>query len=131
MDKRLDIPAQYSKEGSNCSVCRDLLVYLRLFLEMIDSMRKAQTDEWLTVEEVAQKLKLSQSIVYRLIRNGELEAVNLADSGGRIAQKGHYRIKRQTLQAFLEQKKIIPLPLKSPQPYQPRHLPKVKNHLGL
>ena len=113
MDKQIDKSTYRNTDSQNCSVCHDLLVHLGRFFEMIDSAKKAQADEWLTVEEIATELKLSKSIVYRLIRNGELEAVNLVDAGGRIAQKGHYRIKRQKLLAYLEQKKITPLPLKS------------------
>ena len=98
---------------------------------MIEGARKAPADHWLTVEEIANELKISKSIVYRLIRNGDLESVNLVETNGHIAQKGHYRIKRQWLQDYLEQKKVKPMPVKSRQPHQPRHLPKVKNHLGL
>lgn len=130
MDKQIDNSIRYNTEGHNCSVCRDLFIQLNRFFEMLDSFRKIPADEWLTVEEIAQELKLSKSIVYRIIRNGELEAVNLVDTDGRVAQKGHYRIKRQSLQAYLEQKKTS-LTVKSPQPHRPRRLPKVKNHLGL
>jgi predicted DNA-binding protein YlxM (UPF0122 family) len=131
MDKQIDISIRRQTEGNNCSVCRDLLIHLNRFFEMLDSFRKIPADEWLTVEEIAQELKLSKSIVYRLIRNGELEAVNLVETDGYIAQKGHYRIKRQCLDRYLEQKKVKPLHVKSQQPHRPRHLPKVKNHLGL
>ena len=39
--------------------------------------------------EIDKELKLSKSIVYRIIRNGELEVVNFAETNTNIAQKGH------------------------------------------
>lgn len=101
------------------------------FFEMLDSVRKSPTDQWLTVEEVANELKISKSIVYRIIRNGELGAVDLVKPDGSIAQKGHYRIKRKCLQQYLEGKTVKPLPKNSPRFRPPRNLPTVKNHLGL
>ena len=60
-----------------CSVCGELLVSLGRFFEMLEAVCDSHRSDWLTVEEIAQELKLSKSIVYRLIRNGELEAVDL------------------------------------------------------
>ena len=131
MDRQIDNSIQHQAEGNKCSVCHDLLVHLNRFFEMLDSAKRVSKDEWLTVEEVANELKLSKSIVYRLIRNGEIEAVNLVDADGRTAQKGHYRIKRLCLDSYLEVKKVKPRHIKSQPPRRPRHLPKVKNHLGL
>lgn len=131
MDKQIDNSIQRQTEGNKCSVCHDLLIHLSQFFQMLDMPRRIPKDEWLTVEEVANELKLSKSIVYRLIRNGELEAVNLVETDEHVAQKGHYRIKRQCLEHYLESKKVKPLHIKSPPQRQPRNLPKVKNHLGL
>ena len=115
----------------HCSVCKDLLHHLDRFFSLLNSLKNTPADDWLTVEEVAKELKLSKSVVYRIVRNGELEAVNLVETDGHIAQKGHYRIKRQWLRDYVERKKIIPLSVKSRKPDRPVHLPKVKNHLGL
>lgn len=131
MDKQIDNSVRHQAEGNMCSVCRDLLIHLSRFFEMLDSAKSASKGEWLTVEEVANELKLSKSIVYRIIRNGELEAVNLVETDGHVAQKGHYRINRQCLDHYLESKKVKPLRIKSQPQRQPRNLPKVKNHLGL
>jgi excisionase family DNA binding protein len=90
-------------DTSGCSVCRDLLVNLGRFFDMLEAVRNPCKSDWLTVEDVAQELKISKSIVYRLIRNGELEAVDLVvGDEGKLPQKGHFRIRRSALDQFLE-----------------------------
>lgn len=118
-------------DSTNCSVCKDLLANIGWFFDMLETARRSFTSDWLTVDEIAAELKISKSIVYRLIRNGELEAVDLVDKKGKIAQKGHYRITRLSLNQFLESKKVRPLPNQVTCPSHSRRLPKVKNHLGL
>ena len=118
-------------DSENCSVCKDLLANLGRFLDMLETARRSFASDWLTVDEIAAELKISKSIVYRLIRNGELEAVDLVDTNGKIARKGHYRITRSSLNQFLESKKVRPLPNQVTHPSRSRRLPKVKNHLGL
>lgn len=86
--------------------------------------------EWLTVEDVAQELKISKSIVYRIIRSGELEAVDIVNTPGRVAGKGHYRIRRSSLNDYLHAKRVWP-DSPTPQRHRPRRYPPVKNHLGL
>jgi len=98
---------------------------------MLETARRTFTSDWLTAEEIAAELKISKSVVYRLIRNGELEAVDLVDANGKIAQKGHYRITRSSLNQFLESKKVKPLSKQVKHSSRPRYQPKVKNHLGL
>ena len=118
-------------DSTNCSVCKDLLANIGWFFDMLETARRSFTSDWLTVDEIAAELKISKSIVYRLIRNGELEAVDLVDNRGKIARKGHYRITRSSLNQFLESKKVRPLPNQVTHPSRSRRLPKVKNHLGL
>ncbi len=118
-------------DSKNCSVCKDLLINIGWFFDMLETARRSYTSDWLTVDEIAAELKISKSIVYRLIRNGELEAVDLVDTNGKIARKGHYRIMRSSLNQFLESKKVRPLPNQVTHPSRSRRLPKVKNHLGL
>jgi len=118
-------------DSNCCSICRELLDNLSRFFEMLDSVRKAPADDLLKVEDVAQELKVSKSIIYQLVRNGELGAVDIVSNDGMISQKGHCRIKRKELNLYLERKTVNPLPQKSRRSYQPRNLPKVKNHLGL
>ena len=101
------------------------------FFEMLDSVRKAPADDWLTVEDVAKELKVSKSIIYQLVRNGELEAVNIVNNNGKISQKGHYRIKKKSLENYLQSKIVRPIPKPSKTHSHTRQFPKVKNHLGL
>ena len=55
-----------------CSVCRDLLANMRQFFDMLGVARTSSASAWLPVDEIASELKVSKSIVYRLIRHGEL-----------------------------------------------------------
>ena len=98
---------------------------------MLETARRSFASDWLTVDEIAAELRISKSVIYRLIRNGELEAVDLVDTNGKMAQKGHYRITRSSLNQFLESKKIKPPPKQVTQSSLSGRLPKVKNHLGL
>jgi excisionase family DNA binding protein len=123
---------QNPADADGCSVCGELLANLGRFLEMLEAVRDSHRSDWLTVDEIAQELKLSKSIVYRLIRNGELEAVDLVpgDEGG-IHPKGHFRISRSALHQYLEAKKVRPLPSPPTRLRPSRRFPKVKNHLRL
>ena len=96
-----------------------------------DAVGLEPLDDWLGVEDIAKELKVSKSIIYQLIRNGQLDAVNIVNDNGKIAQKGHYRIKRQSLENYTQSKRVHPLPKPSKTYTHTRHLPKVKNHLGL
>ena len=84
----------------------------------------------MTVEEVARELKISKSAVYRIIHSGELAAVDIVDSNGHIAKKGHYRIRRSSLKEYLESKRVKP-PGREVGRRHRRRPPKVKNYLGL
>ncbi len=118
-------------DTGGCSVCRDLLVNLGRFFEVLGAVRDSHRSDWLTVEDVAGELKISKSIVYRLIRSGDLEAVDLVvGDEGRIPRKGHFRIKREAFDQYLEARKVKPLP-QEPARLPARRFPKVKNHLGL
>ncbi len=117
--------------GEPCSTCRDLLAHMQRFFELLESAHRQTVLQWLTVEEVANELKISKNVVYGLIRNGELEAINIVNTNGKIAQRGHYRIERISLNRFIESKRIrVPSPQSSSRPKTAR-LPKVRNHLGL
>ena len=118
-------------ESKNCSVCKDLLANIGRFFDMLETARRSFTSDWLTVDEVAAELKISKSIVYRLIRNGELEAVDLVNKKGKIPLKGHYRITRSSLNQFLESKKVRPLPNQVSHFSRSMRFPKVKNFLRL
>ena len=122
---------QNRADTDRCSVCRDLLANLDRFFDMLETARRPNGSDWLTVDDVAQELKISKSVIYRLIRNGELEAVDLVvGEDSETPQKGHYRIKRLALNHYLEAKKVKPLPEPSPR-LPSRGFPKVRNHIGL
>jgi excisionase family DNA binding protein len=55
-------------------------------------------EEWLTVDEIADRLKVHGNTVRLWIRSGELSAVNLGGSG--------YRVARSDLDRFLEARKL-------------------------
>ena len=114
----------------HCSVCRDLLTHMSRFFDMLETARTSSESDWLTVDEIASELKVSKSIVYRLIRHGELEAVNIVETNGEIAKKGHYRIKKSALNQYLESKRVKPFPTIT-HTSGSRRLPKVKNRLRL
>jgi excisionase family DNA binding protein len=97
---------------------------------MLENARRAQASDWLTVDDVAKELKVSKSIVYRLVRKGEIEAVDIVDTDGKIPKKGRYRITRENLNRYLRSKTVKPFSVKLPTS-RSRHFPKVKNHLGL
>ena len=117
----------------HCSVCQDLLLNMHRFFDILGAARKPSTSEsdWLTVDDIASELKISKSIVYRLIHSSELKAVNLVENNSRISQKGHYRINRSSLNQFLESKKVRLFPNETTNTFRPRRFPKAKNHLGL
>ncbi|MBW1791654.1 MAG: helix-turn-helix domain-containing protein [Deltaproteobacteria bacterium] len=114
-----------------CLVCRDLFTNLEQFFNMLSTADKSPKPDWLSVNDIAKDLKISKSIVYRIIRNGELGAVDLVGPNGHIAQRGHYRITRSSLNQYLESKKVEPLSDKPIRITRSRQYPKVKNHLGL
>jgi predicted DNA-binding transcriptional regulator AlpA len=131
VNPRISDNLAFDKAGSEgCSVCRDLLVNLSRFFDMLDAARQHNMSDLLTVDEVAKELKVSKSIVYRLIRKGEIKAVDIVDSDGEVPKKGHYRIKRQNLNRYLESKTVKPFSSKF-STSRSRYFPKVKNHLGL
>ncbi len=118
-------------DSESCSVCRDLLACMERFFDMIETARKPHSSDWLTVDDIAQELKISKSIVYRLIRQGELEAVNLVINDNGTATKGHYRVRKSALDQYLDSKKVKTLPEPTKRVSHSRRFPRVKNHLGL
>lgn len=117
-------------KNNNCQICKDLLANLHQFFDMLSNTGRNNND-WLTVDDVAKELKVSKSIVYRLIRNREIEAINVTPNTDKFPQKGHYRIQRKSLDNYLNQRKVNPLPDKFTSSHQSRRLYQVKNHLGL
>jgi excisionase family DNA binding protein len=58
-----------------------------------------QTDELLTVREVARRLRVDDTTVRRWIKHGTLEAVSLPHVGKRQA----YRVRQSTIDSLLKQ----------------------------
>ncbi len=58
-----------------------------------------QTDELLTVREVARRLRVDDTTVRRWIKHGTLEAVSLPHVGKRQA----YRVRQSTINSLLSQ----------------------------
>ncbi|HBG25849.1 MAG: hypothetical protein A2Y10_08300 [Planctomycetes bacterium GWF2_41_51] len=123
-------PDLNNSNNDKCQICKDLLASLHQFVDILNEAEK-HINSWLTVDEVANELKISKSIVYRLIRNKEIEAVNVTPKNDGFARKSHYRIQRKSLDNYLNQRKVNPLPDKITPHRQLRNLLKVKNHLGL
>jgi len=114
-----------------CQICEDLLARLHQFFDILNEVKKYENC-WLTVDEVANELKISKSIVYTLVRNKEIEAVNVAPrENDKIMRKGHYRIQRKSLDNYLNSRRVCPQPDKIISHRRPPNLLKVKNHLGL
>lgn len=129
------MPADQENPGhagnGSCSVCRDLLAHMQRFLDMIQAARYIPDPDWLTVDDIASELKVSKSIVYRLIRSGQIEAVNIAANADKSAQKAHYRVERSSLDQYLKLKKVQAaphIPYHSP---RSQRVPELKNYLGL
>lgn len=131
MKKKINNSTLNNVGNESCSVCRDLLTHMERFFDMLETVGRPPTSDWLTVDDIAKELKMSKSIVYRLIRNNEIEAINIVGTNGHVAQRGHYRIKRRDLNKYIESKKVKPIPGEPIRISRSRHFPKVKNHLGL
>ncbi|MHC4463580.1 MAG: helix-turn-helix domain-containing protein [Planctomycetota bacterium] len=126
-----DLKELKTLDHQSCPVCKDLLAHMQRFFEMLEDARRSSTSDWLTVEQIAEELKISKNVVYRLIRNGELEAINIVDTNGHIAQRGHYRINRADLRKYVAAKRVKTSPSPSVRGSRSRPFRKVRNHLGL
>ena len=130
--KRDNLTNSVSQSADACSICKDLLVRIeQSFDMMMTTQRQTHMLEWLTVDDIAKELKISKSIVYRFIRNGEIEAIDVVESNGRIAQRGHYRISRSSLNKYLESRRVKTLPDRARHNSHSKSFPKGKNYLGI
>ena len=132
MDKDLEnMDTLMIRHSESCDVCKNLLKHIQQFFDILQSAQVQKESDWLTVDDVATELRISKTVVYRLIRNGELEAVNVVENNGRVAQRGHYRINRLCLNQYLDSKKVRPFPSGLSAKPKSRRFPEVRNHLGL
>ena len=132
MHQRSDNLESHGEAGSgNCSVCRDLLAHMERFFSRLQIARGAPESDWLTVDDISAELKVSKSIVYRLIRSGEIEAVNTASNTDKTGRKGHYRVKRSSLDKYLQLNTVRIAPrIGRRSGSSGKSLP-VKDHLGI
>ncbi len=68
---------------------QDLLIHIERFFDMLETTRRQHTSDWLTVDDIAKEMRISKSIVYRLVRNGEIKAINIVENNSKISKKGH------------------------------------------
>ena len=64
-----------------------MLAHLQRFFDMVQAARDIPEPDWLTVDEIASELKVFRSIAYRLVRSGQIAAVNIAANTDKPAQK--------------------------------------------
>ena len=112
-------------------VIRELLRDLQRFFTLIQQIRNEIQSDWLTVEDIAKELKISKSIVYRLIRTGQLEAINIVENQSGLSSRGHYRIHRTSLDKYTASVKITGRTHKTTRRSRSRRIPNLKNRLGL
>ena len=70
------------------------MVYIALHAQTISHMNG---QNFLTVQEVSELLRLSVLTLYKYIKGGQLEAVEFG---------GHYRISQSSLESFIERHKV-------------------------
>jgi excisionase family DNA binding protein len=56
-----------------------------------------QNEEYLTIKDIAQQLKMDEKTIRRWVKDGKLPAISLG---------GKYRIARSDLNAFLDSKRL-------------------------
>jgi excisionase family DNA binding protein len=62
-------------------------------------MSEQKTNDFLTVQEVASRLRVNEATVRRWIKNGSLAAIKLPHRGKREI----YRVRRSTIQTVLKE----------------------------
>ena len=65
----------------------------------LTSTTRTRSDAYLTPEEVAQRLRVNTATVWRMIRQGEIRAVQV---------RRRYRISQEDLDAFLQRNEVRP-----------------------
>ena len=64
--------------------------------------------EWLTIQEVAARLRVSRDTVERWIHSGSLGAVDVSSRGTQPGHRRSWRISWEGLQGFLNTRRNIP-----------------------
>jgi excisionase family DNA binding protein len=91
-DKTTDIPAG-----------NEVLRVLQRIEEHLAALRNGAhpaANRWLTIDEAAEELQLSQDTLERLIASGQLKAAELTTHAGRGFRR-RYRVRRDWLDAYL------------------------------
>jgi excisionase family DNA binding protein len=81
----------------------------------------SNTEELLTVREVARRVRVDDTTVRRWIKQGALEAVSLPHVGKRCA----YRVRRETIETLLNAPAHVP----APEPVHVHTLHHTHNHV--
>ena len=107
-------------QGDDCAAAISVQ-HSRILHEEVAQHRPAQVavdlvpQAWLTVAQVAQRLRVSPDAVRGWVASGELRATDVTASGQR--QRHHFRITEANLQNFIHNREFQPL---RPQPVQAR-----------
>jgi excisionase family DNA binding protein len=90
-------------EENDIPTSKEMLRVLRQIEEHLAALRNGAhnaASQWLTIDEVAEELRLSRDTIERLIMAGKLRAVEVSTSAGRGARR-RYRVRRDWIGAFL------------------------------
>ena len=81
----------------------------RLF-DIFSTVGDSPEPYWLTVDDIAKELKISKSIVYRLIRNGDIKAIDMVESNGKKCTFMRQVIRETGANAVVHQCRIEDMP---------------------
>ena len=71
--------------------------------------RRALDEQWLTIQEVADRLRVSRDTVERWIHAGYLRAVDVTAGNGQVQHRSSWRISAASVAQFLERRANRPL----------------------
>ena len=89
--------------GGELHLDREVAQTLQRIEQHLAAMREAQrtsTREWLTVQDVADELRVSRDTIERLVASGQLKAAELRTLAG-LGRRRRYRIRREWVEEFL------------------------------
>ncbi|NLX15226.1 MAG: helix-turn-helix domain-containing protein [Phycisphaerales bacterium] len=79
---------------------RDVLEQIEEHLAALRAGRTSPQQEWLTVTEVADELKVSRDTIERLIGSGQMKAASIETPKGR-GKRSRYRVRRDWMEDFM------------------------------
>jgi excisionase family DNA binding protein len=90
-------------EANDILTSDEVLRVLRQIEEHLAALRNgahSAASQWLTIDEVAEELRLSRDTIERLVAAGKLRAAEVTTRAGRGARR-RYRVRRDWIDAFL------------------------------